>query len=434
MAATAPPTCSHCQGQGCSSARSAPPVPLAQCSQGAGVPRRLVVVLAVACGVAVANLYYAQPLLHAIAVTFGVGPGEVGLVVTLTQVGYALGLVLLVPLGDRVDRRRLVVGVTLAAALALAGAALSPDLGALAGIGLAVGGLSVVAQVLVPFAATLASDAERGKVVGTVMSGLLLGILLARALSGALAQVAGWRSVYWVAGALMLGLALVLHRQLPSGHAAPGPVPYRRLLASVVSLLATEPVLRRRAAYGACTFATFSVLWTSLAFLLTRPPYRYGEAVIGLFGLAGVAGALCASVAGRLADRGLARLSTGVFVAVAVLAWALLDVGGHHLVALVAGVVVLDLGAQGVHITNQAEIYRLRPEARSRLTTAYMTSYFIGGAVGSAASALVFARAGWPGVCLLGLGFVGVALGLWLTELGSGAGAGEASEARLLPR
>lgn len=394
--------------------------------------RRLVVVLAVACGAAVANLYYAQPLLRAIAADLGVGAAQAGLVVTLTQIGYAAGLVLIVPLGDLAERRRLVVRVVLGTSLCLAGAALAPDLGVLALASLAVGSLSVVAQVLVPFAATLASEDQRGRVVGQVMSGLLLGILLARTLAGVVAQLAGWRAVYWLAAGLMVVLAAVLHRQLPESRPTPGSLSYRSLLASVGRLMLEEPVLRRRSAYGASIFATFSVVWTSLAFLLSGSPYHYSQAVIGLFGLAGVAGALCASVAGRLADRGLARLSTGAFLAMATAAWALLELGGHRVVALVAGIVLLDLGVQGAHITNQSQVYRLRPEAQSRLTTAYITSYFVGGAAGSALSALVYARAGWTGVCLLGLAFAGAGLGLWLTELrtadpadGGGHGGGE---------
>lgn len=413
---------------GCPSrAAGAPPGPPAACGRcqvaTTALSPRLVVVLAVACGAAVANLYYAQPLLHVMAGDLGVGTAQTGLVVTLTQVGYAAGLVLIVPLGDVAERRRLVVRVVLGTSVCLAAAALAPDLAVLALASLAVGSLSVVAQVLVPFAATLASEEQRGRVVGQVMSGLLLGILLARTLAGVVAQLVGWRAVYWLAAGLMVVLAAVLRRQLPESRPGAG-LSYRSLLASVGRLFLEEPVLRRRSAYGALVFATFSVVWTSLAFLLSGPPYHYSEAVIGLFGLAGVAGALCASVAGRLADRGMARLSTGAFLAMATAAWGLLELGGHSVVALVAGIVLVDLGVQGAHITNQSQVYRLRPEAQSRLTTAYITSYFVGGAAGSALSALVYSRAGWTGVCLLGLSFAGAGLGLWLTELGTGRGDG----------
>jgi len=278
----------------------------------------------------------------------------------------------------------------------------------------------VAAQVLVPFAATLADEATRGRVIGTVMSGMLLGILLARTVSGLLSQVAGWRAVYGIGAALLLLLLLILARELPR---LPGRGQrltrreYAALLWSVGSLMREEPTLRRRALYGALSFAAFSALWTSIAFLLARPPYGYGEAVIGLFGLIGVAGALAASVAGRWADRGWSLISTGGFLAALLVSFGLIALGARQLLPLIAGIALLDLGAQGVQITNQSEIYRLRPDARSRLTTAYMTSYFLGGALGSATSALMFERAGWIGVSALGAAYAGIAAAAWLVEV-----------------
>lgn len=384
-----------------------------------GMSRRLVLVFAVACGLVVANNYYAQPLLNTLAEFFHTSAGAVGLIVTLAQIGYAAGLVFVVPLGDLVNRRRLIVVVLGATAATLAIAALAPTLHFLLGAALLVGLTSVVAQVLVPFAASLAAERERGKVVGTVMSGLLIGVLLARTVAGLIGQVWGWRAVYGIAAVLTLGLIVVLARELPADdrpRALTAPA-YARLLRSVGTLLREEPVLRRRSVYGALTFGAFSVLWTSIAFLLARPPYGYNQAVIGLFGLLGAAGALCASIAGRLADRGWARYATGAFLLAALVAYGLLALGGHTLVALVAGILALDLGVQGAHIFNQSEIYRLRPEARSRLTTAYMTAYFVGGAVGSSTSAIAYGQAGWAGVCLLGAAFLALALLFWLTEL-----------------
>jgi predicted MFS family arabinose efflux permease len=386
---------------------------------------RLVLVFAAACGLAVANNYYAQPLLAAIARTFHSGSATAGLTVTLTQVGYVGGLALLAPLGDLLDRRRLVTIVLGAAALALLTAALSPSLGALAAASLLVGVTSVAAQILVPFAANLAPEEARGRIVGTVMSGLLLGILLARTFAGIVGQIAagvvgpdaGWRVVYGIAVVLMLGLCAVLWRVLPGGRSATATdLSYGALLRSIGTLVREEPALRLRCAYGALSFAAFSVFWTSIAFHLARPPFGYAAAVIGLFGLAGVAGALCASVAGRLADRGLARTTTGLCALVMLVSYGLLALGDHLVWPLIVGVVLLDLGVQGIHITNQSLIYRLRPEARSRLTTAYMTTYFVGGALGSAGSALAFAGAGWPGVCLLGAVLGVLALALWLAE------------------
>jgi len=385
------------------------------------ISRRLVLVFAVACGLVVANLYYAQPLLAAIAVAFRRSSGMVGLVATLTQGGYAVGLAFIVPLGDLLDRRLLVVAILCCTTLALLVAALAPSLLVLTAASLFVGLTSVAAQVLVPFAASLANDEERGRVVGTVMSGLLIGILLARTASGLVDGLAGgvlgrgaWRAIYGLAIVLMIGVNVVLWRELPR---LPRPresrLSYGALLASIGPLIKEEPVLRRRSAYGGLVFAAFSVFWTSIAFLLARSPFDYSSALIGLFGLVGVAGALCASFAGRLADRGLQHLATAGFLLAALVSFVPLALGAHSVTLLVAGVVLL--GVQGAHITNQSEVYRLRPEARGRLTTVYMTSYFSGGAIGSATSALVFGVAGWTGVCLLGAAFVAAAFALWLT-------------------
>ncbi len=393
----------------------------------------LVWVFAVACGLVVANLYYAQPLLNTIATAFRSSSGTVGGVATLTQAGYALGLAFIVPLGDLLDRRRLVVGVLCETALALLLAAAASSIAMLAAASLLIGLTSVVAQVLIPFAASLADEAERGRVVGRVMSGLLVGILLARTVSGVIAQGAsgvlghaGWRAVYVIAAALMVALIAVLWRALPRPP-RPEAQSYAQLLRSMGPLVREEPVLRRRAVYGALAFASFSVFWTSAAFLLARPPYRFGEGAIGLFGLVGVAGALCASLAGRLADRGLQRFATPAFLFTTVVAYGLMALGGTRLSALIVGVVLLDLGVQGTQITNQSEIYRLRPEASSRVTTIYMTTYFIGGAVGSATSAAAFGAAGWTGVCLLGAGYAGLTVLAWLT---GGIGAGGRHKAR----
>lgn len=378
--------------------------------------RRVVLVFAFACGAAVANLSYAQPLLDAIARDLHTSTATAGLLVTATQMGYATGLLFIVPLGDLLERRALILFTLCGTTLALLAAAASPNVAALAAAGLVIGVTSVVAQVIVPFAATLAGDAERGRVVGTVMSGLLIGSLLARTFSGVIAQVGGWRTVYVVAAGVMLLLIGVLARELPRRPRSAQGLTYGGLLRSVLALLRSEPVLRRRAAYGGLVFAAFSVFWTSIAFVLARPPYGYTEAAIGVFGLVGVAGALSASFAGRLADRGRTRAATGAFLLLLLLAFGLNALGGTSLLALLAGVTLLDFGVQGTHITNQSLIYALHPEARSRLTAAYMTTYFLGGALGSAASATVYSTVGWGGVCLVGALVALAALALWATE------------------
>ncbi len=372
---------------------------------------------AVACGISAANLYYAQPLLPLISRDLHAGAGATALVVTAAQVGYGVGLALIVPLGDILIRRRLVPAILLVAAGALLVGAAAPDLVVLL-VAVSIAGLcSVAAQILVPYAAELATDQQRGRVVGTVMSGLLLGILLARAFSGVIAEAAGWRAVYVVAGAVVLALAGVLNRRLPDERSRPT-LAYSQLLASVVHLMRTQPLLRLRSAIGGLVFATFNVIWTSLAFLLVASPYHYREAVIGLFGLLGAAGALAASFSGRLADRGLERWVTGTSLALVVGSMALLGLGTHHLWALVAGIVLADLGIQAVHIQNQQLIFAIDPSARSRLNTGYMVTYFIGGAIGSAATGIAYGAGGWPAVVLLGVSFSGAALVVWAVSEG----------------
>ncbi len=362
----------------------------------------LVLLMAVSTGLVVANLYYAQPLLAAIAISFHSSVQGAGLIVTITQLGYAAGLLLVVPLGDIVDRKRLIVLILLASTVALGVAAVAPGLLAFTLACVLVGLGSVAAQVLVPFAASLAGDSERGRVVGTVMSGLLLGILLARTLAGVVATLAGWRAIYLVAAGLMLGLAGVLWRTLPDDPKPRATISYEALIASVFQLARQEPVLRLRSLYGALGFAAFSIFWTSLAFLLSKPPFGYSEGVIGLFGLVGAAGAVAAAWAGRLADRGRSRTSTVAFAVLILMSFLPVALGAKSLLALIVGVIVLDLGVQGLHITNQSEVYQLRPEFRSRITTVYLTTYFIGGALGSSLSAELYARFGWAGVSLAG--------------------------------
>lgn len=378
------------------------------------VSRALVLLLAVAVGSTVANMYYVQPLLNVVGEDFGVSQTAAGLLVMCSQVGYVLGLALLVPLGDLRDRTRLVSMLLVAACAALAICAAAPTFAVLAGGLIVVGALSCVAQILVPFAATLAAPQERGKVVGSVMSGLLIGILGARIVSGVVAELGGWRLIFALAAGLMLILALVLRRVLPR-MPPDEPIAYTTALRSVLALIGDQPVLRQRMALAVFQMAGFSVLWTSVAFLLGGAPYHYGEAVIGLFGLAGVAGALAAPVAGRLADRGHGRIALTGFLLATLVSWGLLDAGGSSLVALIAGIALLDLGIQGAQISNQTRIYELAPEARSRLTTAYMVSLFLGGVVGSLLSAAVYGAAGWDATCVLGAAMAVLGLVIWAT-------------------
>ena len=366
-----------------------------------GLSPALILLMSVATGLAVASNYYAQPLLDTIARAFSLSASSAGFIVTAAQLGYAAGLLFLVPLGDMFERRRLIVSMTLLAAGGMLITASSQSLTMMI-IGTALTGLfSVVAQILVPLAATLAAPDKRGKVVGTIMSGLLLGILLARTVAGLLARLGGWRTVYWVASVLMVIMALALWRGLPKVKQE-NHLNYPQLLGSVFSLFTQDKLLRTRALLGCFTFANFSILWTSMAFLLASPPFNYSEGMIGLFGLAGAAGALGARPAGGLADKGKSHLTTTAGLILLLLSWAAIWYGHISVMALIVGILVLDLTVQGVHITNQTVIYRLKPEARNRLTAGYMTSYFIGGAAGSLISASAWQHAGWAGVCLAG--------------------------------
>ena len=384
----------------------------AQAVLGGGVSRGLVLLLAVACGATVANLYYAQPLLNTLAHAFSVSQGTAGLLITISQIGYVLGLSLLVPSGDLQERRGLISVALVVTAAGLVVMALAPGFAVFAGALALVGFTATAAQVIVPMSASLAAESERGRVVGTVMSGLLIGILLARTFSGLVAAAFGWRVVFWVAAGIMVALALTLRAQLPRVPPTTD-MHYRGVLRSVLSLIAAEPVLRLRMALGFFAFGCFSTLWTSMSFLLSAPPFNYGNGVIGLFGLAGVAGAAAATGAGRLADRGHGRHATWVTAVVMVVSWPILYAGKTSAVWLIVGIAVLDLGVQGIHISNQSAIYALAPEARSRLTTAYMVSYFLGGAALSAISSAVYASDGWGGVCAVGAATGLAALALW---------------------
>jgi len=360
--------------------------------------------MAVATGAVVANLYYAQPLLNEVSRSLHVGSAGASTVVTATQVGYAAGLLLIVPLGDLRPRRSLVVLLFLLSAVALVACAVAPNLWLFEVGSVAAGCASVAGQVMVPFAADLAPEERRGRVVARIMTGLLLGILLARTVSGLVAQLAGWRAIYWISAGLMVLFAAVLGRALPAEGKRPH-LSYPHLVGSSLRLLADEPALRRRAWHGAMAFAAFSVLWTSLAFLLSAAPYHYSNLVIGLFGLVGVAGVAAANLAGKLADVNRTAITTAGAGVLLTLSFVVLGAGTTSVAAVIVGIIVLDIGTQGMQITNQAVIYALRPDARSRINSAYMFCYFVGGAVGSVTAGIVFSADKWTGVCLLGGGF-----------------------------
>ena len=358
--------------------------------------------MAAASGATAANLYYNQPLLGEIGSSLGSAGSSLGLVPTLSQVGYALGMLLIVPLGDSLERRRVTVTMTLLVSVALVGVALAPTLPLLLFASLTVGVTTVVPQLLVPFAAHLATPEQRGRVVGTVMSGLLIGILLSRTAAGFVGTHLGWRAVFWLAAAAMLALALLLRLTLPA-QAPAATLAYPALLRSLGSLAREEPSLRLHAALGALSFGAFSVFWSTLALYLESLPAHYSPQVAGLFGVVGVAGAAAAPLVGRYADaRGGVRRLNAAALGVLLLSFAVLYAGRSSLWGLAAGVVLLDLGAQANHISNQTRVYALRPEARSRLNTLYMVTYFAGGAFGSWLGTAAWSALGWPGVCAAG--------------------------------
>ncbi|NJJ41971.1 MFS transporter [Paenibacillus sp. 7028] len=376
--------------------------------------RSVTLLFAATCGLAVANIYFAQPLLDAISKEYGISHAHIGMIITITQICYALGLLLLVPLGDLVDRRRLVAGMMLISVLGLFTVGIAPNsIVLLAGIAV-VGMFAVVVQVLVSFAATLAAPSDRGRAVGLVTSGVVIGILLARTAAGVLSDIGGWRTVYFVSAGLTLLMAIVLFQILPHNEKLKTSISYQQLLRSVFLLFVQEPILRIRAVICLLIFAAFSILWSSLVLPLSAPPLSLSHTVIGLFGLAGAAGALAAARAGNLADRGLGQRTTGIALTVLVGSWLPIGFTGHSLWALVVGIIALDLAVQAVHVTNQSMILRVRPEARSRLTAGYMIFYSIGSAAGAITSTSVFAYFGWTGVCVLGASVSIIALLFWV--------------------
>ncbi|MEU6377035.1 MFS transporter [Streptomyces sp. NPDC046909] len=380
-----------------------------------GVPGRLVALLAVATGMTVANLYYAQPLLSVLSGAFHTSTAAAGALITLTQVGYVIGMLFLVPLGDRLEKRNLVTVLLTVTTLALLTAGLAPSFPVLLIASLVAGATSVVAQILVPFAASLAPDHARGRVVGRVMSGLLTGILLSRTLSSLVSGLAGWRTVFLGSAVLMAVLAVTLRKALPQ-HAPTTTMPYHHVLRSTAQLLRRHPVLLRRGLYQAAMFGAFSAFWTTVSFVLTGPRFHYSSLAVGVFALVGAAGAAVAPFAGRWADRGLVRPVTGAAFVVAALAFALAGFGGHSVVLIAPAAILIDMAVQTTLILGQHTVYQLDPAARARLNSAFIATFFLGGAAGSQLGSVVYHAGGWAGLTVLGAALPLIALLYWLTE------------------
>lgn len=383
-----------------------------------GASAAITLLLAFACGLIAANLYYAQPLAGPIGASLGLAPAATGLIVTLTQVGYGLGLLFIVPLGDLVESRRLVRTLIALAGLALLGAALSTRPAPFLAAVLAIGLVSVAAQVLVPYAAHLAPEAHRGRVVGNVMSGLLTGIMLARPAASFIAQAASWHAVFFLSAAAMAALAVLMGTALPPRRPS-ATLRYVELLASMARLARTTPVLQRRAAYQAAMFGAFSVFWTTTPLLLARD-WHLSQGGIALFALAGVAGSIASPVAGRLADAGRSRGATVTAMLMVAAAFALtrLAVPGTTagLAILVVAGIVLDAGVTTNLVVGQRAIFALGADVRSRLNGLFIAAFFAGGAIGSALGGYVFAEGGWPGVAWVGLALPLAALAWFATE------------------
>lgn len=374
---------------------------------------------AAACGLVAANLYYGQPLAGPISQSLGFTPAATGLIVTLTQIGYGLGLLLIVPLGDLLENRRLALTLVALAAVALVGAAFawSPSLFLLAS--LCIGLASVAVQVLVPFAAHMAPDASRGAVVGNVMSGLLCGIMLARPAASFLSELLSWHAVYIISSGIMIGLIVILRAVLPT-RIPHTKLHYGQLLSSMGHLALHTPILQRRALYQACMFASFSLFWTTTPLLLASPAFGLTQNGIALFALAGAAGAVASPIAGRVADRGWTKLATTFALVLAIVAFLIGHFSGSGsllaLITLTLSGIMLDFGVQTNLVLGQRAIFALSAEHRSRLNGLYMATFFGGGALGSALGGWAYATGGWSMASWIGVAFPVLALLAFLTE------------------
>ncbi len=377
------------------------------------LPSATVWLMAVMVAVIVANIYYIQPLLGVIAHEFGLTVARAGTLAMLSQGGTALGMLFFVPLGDKFERRSLILVLLAGDIAALALMALAPSALWLAVAAFLVGAFSANVHVVVPFAAHLSSPAQRGRVVGTVVAGILFGVLLARTFSGTVGAWLGWRAVYGLAAGAMLVLAAVVRGQLPKSHAATV-LTWRELMASTLALVRRHALLRESALLGALLFAAFSAFWTTLVFFLAEPPYQFANpsAAAGLFGLVGALGAVAAPSVGQWADKHGPRFTIRIALWLTLLSFLLMGWFGRHLAGLIGGVILMDLGVQSGHVSNQTRIYGIDPAARSRLNTVYMFCYFVGGGLGSLAGALCWHWAGWWGVCAVGGAAIVLALGV----------------------
>lgn len=369
--------------------------------------------MAACTGLIVANIYYNQPLLKLIAEDFHITESEAGQVSFFTQIGYAMGLLFCVPLGDMLERKKQIIfmGIFSVVALVVSAIAQSPTLLKVAGF--FIGFTSIIPQLIIPMAAHLAEPKDRGSVIGTIMSGLLIGILLSRTLSGFVGKYLGWQAMFGIAAGITACMVVLMAFTFPSSKPHFDKT-YGHLMRSLLHLIQREPLLREATAISVCSFAMFGLFWTTLTFLLSAPPYNYSSDLIGSMGLAAAAGALCAPLIGKLADSKSPRIAVGYGIGFVFLGFALFYFFSTHIIAIIIGIIFIDLGQQSIHVSNQTRIYALHPEARNRLNTVYMTCAFIGTAAGSAIGLAVWPVGHWPAVCLAAFILMGIALAIYL--------------------
>lgn len=373
------------------------------------IDSRLVWIMAIICGVTVANLYYNQPLLGELSRSFNVSTKDIGLVSTFTQIGYGIGMFFIIPLGDIIERKGMILKLLLASAISLLLFASCKDIKAVIVCSFLVGFTTVIPQLIVPFAAELSLPEERGRVLGTVLSGLLAGILLARTISGFIGTFLGWRSMYYIAAVLMIILYIAVVRFLPKSEPL-SRESYKNILISLKDIIKKESLLREASLSGAMMFGAFSIFWTTIIFFLESPSYNMGSKTAGLFSLIGISGVVAAPIIGSFSDKKGTKFTVGISIFFAASGFVVFLIFGHNIVGLIIGLILLDLGTQSGQVSNQTRVHSLLPEARNRLNTVFMVAYFIGGALGSFIGTYSWNSYGWMGVCISGLTFLSIAL------------------------
>ena len=355
--------------------------------------------MAACTGLIVANLYYCQPLIVLIAEEFKTTETNAGTIAYLTQAGYAIGLFFMVPLGDKIERKKQILITTFASIIALIIAATAKSFLVLEIASFLIGATSIVPQLILPLAASLSQPEKRGKVVGTIMSGLLVGILLSRTLSGFIGEIWGWRSMFWIAAGICLLLFFVIQKQFPYNK-PDFQGSYGKLIQSLFTLIKTQPLLRETTLINMFCFAQFGAFWTTMVLLLSKDPFSFNSATIGLFGIIGASGALAAPLVGRLGDKGNSRVAVGYGCLMMLASFIVFYFSESSIIGIVIGIVLIDIGLQGVHISNQTRVYSLLPEARNRMNTVYMSFSFLGTALGSALGLLLWKIGEWQAVAL----------------------------------